>query len=85
MTEILKEYILYDRIRKKHRFSLRQIKTIVATGHDGSVYSLSIGNGKRVDRRISMDYNYYMTKTGNDTDLVMKALSEKYGWRYLKK
>ena len=63
----------------------RQIKTIVATGHDGSVYSLSIGDGKRVDRRVEREYNTYMAELGNDTDLVLRALSEKYGWRYSKK
>lgn len=34
-----------------------QIKTIVATGHDGTVYSLSIEKGKRVDRSIEREYN----------------------------
>ncbi len=63
----------------------KQIKTIVATGHDGSVYSLSIDGGERVDRRIEVEYNTYMIEFEKDTDLVLRALSEKYSWRYSKK
>ena len=50
-----------------------------------SVYLLSIGNGKRVDRRVEREYNTYMLEFENNTDLVLRALSEKYGWRYSKK
>ena len=42
-----------------------------------SVYSLSIGNGKRVDRRVEREYNTYMLEFENNTDLVLRALSGK--------
>lgn len=61
-----------------------QIKTIVATGHDGTVYSLSIENGKRVDRSVEREYNIYMKESNCDSHLTMEFLSKKYGWRYTK-
>ena len=61
------------------------IKTIVATGHDGTVYSLSIGNGKRVDRSIEREYNTYMRMLNYDSHKTMTALSIEYGWRYSKR
>ena len=37
-----------------------------------SVYLLSIGNGKRVDRRVEREYNTYMLEFENNTDLVLR-------------
>ena len=61
-----------------------EIKTIVAAGHDGSVYVLSIGDGKRVDINFQEKYNNAMRDNNKDTHVVMLILSEEYGWRYKK-
>ena len=60
-----------------------QINTIVAAGHNGVVYQLSIGDGKRVDRDIYSEYNIVMNEK-KDSHATMVYLSEKYGWRYKK-
>lgn len=39
-----------------------EIKTIIAAGHDGTVYKLSCNNGKRLDLRDENDYNYYQRR-----------------------
>lgn len=62
-----------------------QIKTIIAVGHDGSVYSLSIGDGERLDRSYLFKYNKIMQNCNNDTDEALYELSSKYKWRYEKK
>ncbi len=62
-----------------------QIKTIVATGHDGTVYSLSIENGKRVDRSVEIEHNAYMLEFNHNTHLVVDKLAEKYNWMYSRK
>ena len=60
-----------------------EIKTIVVAGHNGVVYQLSIGDGKRVDKKIYSEYNIVMKEKKNSHD-TMVHLSEKYGWRYKK-
>ena len=60
-----------------------QINTIVAAGHNGVVYQLSIGDGKRVDRDIYSEYNIVMNEK-KDSHATMEYLSQKYGWRYKK-
>ncbi|MCH5148752.1 MAG: hypothetical protein J1G05_05260 [Clostridiales bacterium] len=60
-----------------------QIKTIIATGHDGTVYSLSINGGQRVDNNIRVEYNAIYSKYKNE-DSVLQILAKKYGWRYSK-
>ncbi len=62
-----------------------QIKTIIAVGHDGTVYSLSIGDGKRVDRSNYMDYNKYVNLNNGNIDDALKYLSKEFKWRYEKK
>ena len=61
-----------------------QIKTIVAVGHDGTVYQLSIGDGKRVDKNIYSEYNKLMRDHNKNTHIVMLILTEEYGWSYKK-
>lgn len=62
----------------------QQIKTIVAAGHNGTVYQLSIGDGKRVDKEIYSEYNKTMEKFSYDSHKTLEWLSKKYGWRYKK-
>lgn len=54
-----------------------QIGTIIAVGHNGAVYKLSIGRGERVDRSIVSEYNMLMEDTGKDTHKVMQILAKK--------
>ena len=64
-----------------------QIDTIIAAGHDGTVYTLSIneqGGGKRLDKDILEEYNDLKIKYNNDLDNVLDRLSKIYGWRYRK-
>ena len=61
-----------------------EIKAIVAVGHNGDVYKLLIGNGKRIDIGIHSEYNSVMKNCGFDAHKTMLILSEKYGWRYKK-
>ncbi len=61
-----------------------QIKTIVAVGHDGSVYSLSVGGGKRVDISVVEEYNSCMMDNNQDAHVTMLKLAHDYGWRYKK-
>lgn len=59
-----------------------QIKSIVAGGHNGNVYILSLGNnGKRLDKSVAMEYNkLYKEYYDKDTIKVMKHLAAKYNW-----
>ncbi len=61
----------------------KQINTIIAAGHDGTVYSLSINGGKRVDRLIISEYNK-LYSIDKDVHKVLVSLSYKYGWEYKK-
>jgi hypothetical protein len=61
-----------------------EIKIIVAAGHNGVVYQLSIADGKRVDKDIYVEYNRTMEKFGYNSHQAMEYLSQKYGWRYKK-
>lgn len=62
--------------------SATNIKTIVAGGHNGTVYRLSVGKGKRLDNSIITEYNVLMEALDKDTDKVVQALSQKYNWKY---
>lgn len=59
-----------------------QIRTMIVAAHDGTVYTLSIGEGKRLDRRDSMIYNDYEKEFNGNLNLVVKKLAEIYNWRY---
>ena len=64
-----------------------QIDTIIAAGHDGTVYTLSINEqdgGKRLDNSVFEEYNKLKIEYDNDLDNVLKKLSKIYGWRYKK-
>lgn len=64
-----------------------QVKTILAVGHNGTVYKMSVGKGKRLDMSGDNKYNYkrvfnnlYDQKTGD-----LKALNifcNDLGWRF---
>lgn len=58
------------------------IKTIVAGGHNGKVYMLSIKNGKRLDKSVITEYNVLMEAFDKDTHKTVSALAEKYNWEY---
>lgn len=67
--------------------SLPQIDTIIAAGHDGTVYTLSINKrngGKRLDNSVGEVYNISKTEHNGDLNEVLKELANKYGWRYKK-
>ncbi len=60
-----------------------QISTIIAAGHDGTVYKLSVGKGKRqVDRNLVSEYNILKEYYENDIHSVVSNFAKKYGWRY---
>ena len=60
-----------------------EIGMLIAGGHDGTVYKLSIGKGKRsVDGNIASEYNILTDKFGGDLDKVVAAFAKLYGWRY---
>lgn len=67
-----------------------QIQSMIAAGHDGTVYTLSIGDGKRLgadentgENVIVQEFRELYSRLG-DSDTVVKSLSHKYGWRYEK-
>lgn len=61
---------------------LPQISTIVAGGHNGKVYSLSIGKGKRLDGSISKEYNRLRRIFEDDLQKVVSELSKANKWEY---
>lgn len=67
-----------------------EIRTIIAAGHDGTVYRLSVGNGKRLDIRNNLDYNFYYNRwksiysTGNGDISSVIAFSKELGWDFEK-
>lgn len=67
-----------------------QIKTIVAGGHDGTVYKLSIGHGTRLSIDKNLGFNAIIPEYRNlldnlkDPHMVVAALANKYGWEYEK-
>ena len=60
-----------------------EIKEMVAVGHNGRVYSLKIGKGKRptVEAFLPMYKNFY-NKYKNQGDKIVKMIAEKYNWTY---
>lgn len=67
-----------------------EIRTIIAAGHDGTVYRLSVGNGKRLDLRSNLDYNYYYNRwksiyrNGNGDISSVIEFSKALGWDFEK-
>ena len=65
-----------------------EIRTIIAAGHDGTVYKLSVGNGKRLDLRSNMDYNFYYNRwksiyrNGNGDISSVIEFSKALGWDF---
>lgn len=68
-----------------------EIRTIIAAGHDGTVYRLSVGNGKRLDMSNELDYNYYYNRwraiynNGHGDISSVIAFSKALGWEFEKK
>jgi SPP1 gp7 family putative phage head morphogenesis protein len=65
-----------------------QVKTIIAGGHDGTVYKLSISKGARTEisnltgrNSIMQEYNMLLNELGSPNSVVT-ALTSKYGWKY---
>lgn len=66
-----------------------QIKTIIAAGHDGTLYKLSVGkDGNRLGKHqitdenlIKQEYNKLYTAT-KDANKVVEYLVDKYNWKY---
>ena len=65
-----------------------QIKTIIAAGHDGTVYKLSIGKGIRTEmskttgrNSIMQEYKELMMNKISPNEIV-EILSYKYNWKY---
>lgn len=61
--------------------SNRQIHTLIASCHDGRVFSLRTNCGKIVDEWIVSEYNRYIDE-GMNADETLIELSQKYGWEY---
>lgn len=66
-----------------------QIKTIIAAGHNGVIYKLSIGEGIRVGinkltnrNDIFVEYQRVLRELTNNPNEVVKILSAKYNWIY---
>lgn len=60
-----------------------EIGTIVAGAHDGTVYKLSLGKGRRsVDGNLVSEYNILKDQFDGDIDKVVSNLARVYGWRY---
>ena len=60
-----------------------EIEEMVAVGHNGRVYSLKIGKGKRPglkDFYYTADDLYYKYK--NQGDKAVKLIAKKHGWTY---
>ncbi len=65
-----------------------QIKTIIAGGHNGTVYKLSVGKGIRTEinnltgrNSIVQEYKELLRKEFSPNDIV-EMLSNKYNWKY---
>lgn len=65
-----------------------EIKTIIAAGHDGTVYKLSCGNGRRLDLSDKNVYNDYKNRwvrkyslERGDLDAVI-SFANALGWEF---
>ncbi len=60
-----------------------QIKTMIAGGHNGVVYKLSIGNGTHsIDGNLASIYNILKKQFDGDLNRVVSELAKRYKWRY---
>ncbi len=64
-----------------------QIKTMIASGHDGTVYKLSVGKGKRLSILNDTEYNYvfneWARKYKENLDLcAVEHFSKKLNWEF---
>jgi len=65
-----------------------QVKTIVAGGHDGTVYRLSVGKGTRTEINNLTGKNSIIQEYRRLLDIVekpnkvMESLAKKYNWKY---
>ena len=65
-----------------------EIDTLIAAGHDGSVYMLQIGkrDRSRIDfYKLEHDYQRMVVNFNLDFHKAVSTLSEFYGWRYFKR
>lgn len=65
-----------------------QIKIIIAAGHDGAIYKLSVGKGIRTEmikttgrNSIVQEYRRLLDIVGKPNDIV-ETLVKKYNWEY---
>lgn len=68
-----------------------EIKTMIAVGHNGTVYKMSVGKGKRLDFTTNKEYNYYRnlwnraySHNRQDLDAVL-LFTRELGWSFEKK
>ena len=60
----------------------KQIHTIIASCHDGKIFSLRTNCGKRVDEYIVSEYNSIIEQENLTRNEALAFLSKKYGWEY---
>lgn len=61
----------------------KQLKTIIAGGHNGKVYMLSIGKFNRsIDINIYSRYNILKVKNNGDVNAAVKELADELGLEY---
>ena len=58
-----------------------QIHTIIASCHDGKIFSLRTNCGKIVDEHIVSEYNRNI-KAGLAREETLRDMAKKYGWEY---
>lgn len=69
-----------------------EIKTMIAAGHNGTVYKLSVGKGIRLDLSDEIEYNHYnmlwsrLFNNAHDINtgdaVAVQAFSEELGWSF---
>ena len=61
----------------------KQLKTIIAGGHNGKVHMISIGKFCRsIDINIYSRYNILKVKNNGDVNAVVKELADELGFEY---
>ena len=64
-----------------------EFRTIIAAGHDGTVYFLSIGDGRRLELSDNMEFGFfdrYWARHCRDygSRVALEKISEEMGWRF---
>ncbi|MCL2054774.1 MAG: hypothetical protein FWG90_10140 [Oscillospiraceae bacterium] len=65
-----------------------EIAMMIAVGHDGTVYSLSVGNGTRIDLSDESDYNFFDRQWGclcrdyGSGRGALEKIIDKMGWDF---